>query len=296
MHWTRKPVLRILYTMDITRRTIKRKITEEEALRLKEQEPFATFRQDSKSINFSFIFGASFKSFSTLTLETAWSYERVHAFIKEKSLKDIVDNMAEKYATIDTKLWEYYAAAYYIREQFFYAYKGLMERIKRNEAFAKENGYIRSFHGAIRRLPLLSLCMHETEKDFGGGKQTVIRMRPNEDIREIAGLVNISSNSTIQSDENITMMLRFIEWESPDNPYRDKVIIIGFVHDSLDAYVEKEGAVETIKALKACFEKQDDWQKGVAFPTDCTVVDISKGEYYKRGTKFKKFCELHKGS
>lgn len=270
--------------MEIIRRTLKRRLSEGEALRLKEKEPFATFRQDSKAINFGMIFGMSFKKFSQSTLETSWSYERVQAFVKDKNLYDQANRMAEKYPTIEPKLWEYYAVAFYIREQFFATYKGLMDRIKRNEAFAKEHGYIRSHHGAIRRLPMLALCMEEV-----GG---TTKMRPDEDLREIAGMINISSNTSIQSDEVITVMDSINKWI--ESCMGIEGLIIGTVHDSVDFFVPKEGALEILAAIKSNFERDDEWQKGVKFLVDLMIVDLAKGEYYKRGTKYKKFVEMQK--
>jgi hypothetical protein len=243
--------------------------------------------------NFGLIFGMSFKKFSQSVLEVSWSHERIKTFIEEKSLEGQVELIAEKYPVIDPTLWDYYAVATHIRDQFFDTYKGLMERIKRNEAFAKEHGYIRSFHGAIRRLPMLPLCSKEIEGKYGN----YIGMRTDEDFRNIANLINITSNTSIQSDESITVMRRYADWLREDNPFKDKALIIGFVHDSVDALVEREGAMETIMALKANFETQEPWQKGITFPTDCMVVDLKEpNHYYKHGWKFKKFKDLQKSN
>ena len=292
--------------MQVLHRKVRRAITEEEAVRLKEQEPFATFRQDSKSINFGMIFGMSYKAYSANNLETSWSLERIRTFIKEKKLEGSVDEMMEKYPQIEPKLWEYYAVAKFIRDQFFDSYKGLMERIKRNEAFAKENGFVRSYHGAIRRVPMLALCTEEVEGPQG---RLVQRMRKDENMKEIANLVNITSNSTIQTDEAATVMDSVNKWmhsqygekfkHVADDEYVLEVddetysLVTGTVHDSVDFFVLKEYALEILAELQKTFERLDPWQKGVKFPIDLTIVDIGKGEYYKKGMKYKKFKELH---
>jgi hypothetical protein len=93
----------------------------------------------------------------------------------------------------------YYAVADYIREEFFKTYPGLLKRIEDRFILACENGYVRSVHGAIRRLPILHW------------------MGQDEDRKEVAGLKNIASNTTIQNDEAVrvgTSMERF-ERENP---------------------------------------------------------------------------------
>lgn len=266
----------------IKRVTTNRTITEEEFLRLKKIKPFSTFRQDSKGINFGMIFGMSFKKFSSSTLETSWSYERVQEFVKERHLEDIVKEMQEKYSNIDSKLWSYYAVAKFIRDNFFDTYKGLMKRIKRNEELGKTVGYIRSFHGGIRRVPLLSLA---TNPDTG-------RYRRDENLKEASGLVNICANSTIQTDESAVVAIAALKWNSGDNECKASVETIGFVHDSLDAYVDKDRILEVIPKLKEVFEIEEKWQQGVKFLIDIQIVDLeNKDHYYKKGVDFEKFLE-----
>lgn len=263
--------------MKIVRRTVHRRITEEEMLRLKGLEPFSTFRQDSKPINFGFIFGMSYIKFSKSVLETEWKHERILQFIQEKGISADVEKMAEKYDTLEPKLWDYYAVSNYLRSQFFGTYPGLMERIKRNERFAKENGYIRSFHGAIRRVPMLMLSVD-------GDKQ-----RPDENKKEIANLINICSNSTIQTDEVVTVMRSINTWTEKDDA---RALVHGTVHDSIDFYVEKGvDAIPVLMEIKEIFETQEEWQKGLMFPVDITICDIEKGDYYKHGTPIEKFIE-----
>lgn len=263
--------------MQIVKRTVHRRITEEEMIRLKSIEPFATYRQDSKPINFGFIFGMSYVKFSKSVLETNWKHERILAFIKEKGLYDDVEKMAEKYPLEPSEIWDYYSVSNYLRTQFFESYPGLMKRIRRNEAFAKENGYVRSFHGAIRRTPMLMLCMNEEEK-----------VRPDENKKEYGNLVNITSNSTIQSDEVVTVMSSINKWIAEGD---DRALVHGTVHDSIDFYVEKQDAIPVLLRIKEIFEHEEAWQKGLKFPVDITVCDINAGDYYKHGMSLGKLIE-----
>jgi DNA polymerase I-like protein with 3'-5' exonuclease and polymerase domains len=269
--------------MQILRETIKRTITEEEMMRLKSVEPFATFRQDSKAINFGMIFGMSFKKFSMDTLEVKWSEEKIDKFIEDKKLQSRIDYMAEKYPLVDSKLWSYYSVSEFLRNQFFESYTGLMDRIKRNEAFAKEHGYIRSFHGAIRRVPMLTFCMGNSG-----------RTRKDEDLREISNLINITSNTSIQTDEVVKVMTSMNIWCSDKNPLKDLGFCIASVHDSLDFWVQKDVAIKVCEEIKAICEKQEDWQKGVKLSVDITIVDLTqKGHFYKHGWSFKQFKKIN---
>ena len=276
--------------MTITKRTVHRTISEEEMVRLKNTEPFAQFRQDSKAINFGMIFGISYRKFSSASLETSWSYDRIHTFIIEKGLEDRIELMQEKNPNVDSKLWEYYVVADYIRTSFFETYPGLMNRIKRNEQFAKDNGYIRSFHGVIRRTPMLMFCMHEVTNKWGN---EVMELRKDENKREIANLVNITSNSTIQTDESTVVNTMITKW---NNVNSIEHYAIGTVHDSVDFYIKKSEAKELLPKMKEVFElKGENWQRGLYFPVDLTIIDLKKSDdYYKHGTSYKKFMEAQK--
>ena len=269
--------------MEIQKRTVHRRITEQEFLRLKNLEPFATYRQDAKPINFGFIFGMSFRKFSMSVLETNWKYERVQQFIKEKNLYENVEKMAERFSDQDAKTCEYWAVSNYIRTQYFESYPGLMERITRNKAFAIDNGYIRSFHGAIRRVPMMLFAFNEDGK-----------MRKDENAKEIANLINITANSTIQTDEVVTAMIRINEW-CTENGIESR--IVGMVHDSIDFYVAKrEDAPKVLQHMKEVFEKEEAWQKGLPILTDITVCDLNNPDhYYKHGTDMKKMLEQLEG-
>jgi hypothetical protein len=268
--------------MEIIRETVTRTITEEEMLRLKDLEPFYTFRQDSKAINFGMIFGMSAKKFSSQTLEIKWSLEKISKFIEDHKLKDRIDYWAEKYPAIDSKLWSYYTVSEYLRNQFFNSYTGLMDRIKRNEAFGKLNGYIRSFHGGIRRVPMLTFCIGKNGKT-----------RLNENLKEISNLINITSNTSIQTDEVVKVMTSINEWNSDNNPDIINAPTVGMVHDSADFWIIKDKALYLCTKIKDLFERTELWQKGIKLLVDMTIVDFTiKDNYYKHGMSFKKFKKL----
>ncbi len=259
-------------------RITKRTITEAEFLKLKKKEPFASYRQDSKAINFGFIFGLSYMMFSSNELEASWSPERIESLIKEKELEDDVASMQEKWKDrdVDPKLFPYYAVANYMRNKFFEAYPGLMKRIKRNEQIGRDHGYIRSFHGGIRRVPLMALCYDDKDK-----------LRKHEDRKEYSEWKNIMANTTIQTDESVHMNSCISDLDNPS------ILETGAVHDSAEMYVEREHLVTILLELKAHFERIDpDWQGKMIWPSDITVVDFNKGgHYYKHGQDADKYLK-----
>ena len=67
--------------MTKTIHTVKTLITEDDFIKLKEVEPFASMRQDSKAINFGLLFGMGAPTYSRNSLETKWSVEKIEKFI-----------------------------------------------------------------------------------------------------------------------------------------------------------------------------------------------------------------------
>lgn len=271
--------------MTIETHKVTRVLTEEEVkLHAKADiQPFKTFRQDSKAINFGCLFGISHKRFSANSIEPKWSMERIETFIKAKNLKDSVENMAIKYPTIEARLWKYYAVSNYIIEQFFESYKGFHERIDRNTDFAKEYGYIRSFHGGIRHLPLLTFV---TNQETG-------QIRKDENFKEVANWINIAANTSIQTDETAKVMGTLSKWCSDNNIYYKYGHPFGTVHDSVDFYVKRDHVVEVCNHIQEEFEKTEDWQKGIKLPIDLLVVDIKDGDYYKHGSSLEDYIKKH---
>ena len=256
-----------------------REISLAEFIKNKKKDPFATMRQDAKAPNFGMIFGVSYKKFSSSSLESGdnpWSLEKVEKFIEENHLEASVDKMADRHLDVEPKLWKYYAVANYIRTFFFESYPGLMDRIKRNEKIGKERGYIRSHHGAIRRVPLLTL----------GWDSETSKVRPDEDKSEFAGFVNITSNSTIQTDEVCTIEQRISTWKGLQS---------GTVHDSGDQYMKKTDLKEKLPQLKEHFTFKEKWGRGIIVPIDITVVDFTNPDhYYKHGYEGREIDEYLK--
>lgn len=257
--------------MQITKIKTKRNLTEEEVFRLAEVKPFSDMRQDSKAINFGLLFNMSYKKFAITVLETRWKDERIEEFIETYNLAEHIMNMEEKHPEFPEKMQKLFAIADYIKTQFFKTYEGLLDRIRRNEANGKRDGYIRSYHGAIRRVPLLRFAVTKNSN----------KIKIDENFKEYSGYVNITSNTSIQDDECSVVNGNIIKWENSEIGQQNP--IIGMTHDSVDFYVLKEGAVDTILEMKKLFEEADEeWQKGIIFNVDFKITDFEESnQYYK---------------
>jgi len=256
--------------LKIERKKIKKKISEEEMLKWKNSEPFATFRQEAKGINFGFIFGMSFKTFGDKFLALNWSPKQIESFIQERNLQDKREEL-KKTLSLNNDKASLYTVSEYIRTIYFKTYPGLMERIKRRIEEAKLNGYVRSYHGAIRRLPLLLFA--DVDDSYS----------------DIAYMYNISSNTTIQNDEACLVMKNITKIMEKWKNCLEESRVIGTTHDSVDFYIRKDVLDKKINEIYEVFESTDDWQKGIKLQIEITVVDLEKeNQYYKHGTKLKR--------
>ena len=109
-------------------------------------------------------------------------------------------------------------------------------------------------------------------------------MRPDEDMKELAGQFNITSNSTIQTDESCVINEKLSSWSYPGT------IPFGMIHDSVSFYVHKDCIREVLPKLRSHFEANDPWQRGLRVPIDIEVVDYEdSSQYFKNGISDEEF-------
>jgi len=148
-----------------------------------------------------------------------------------------------------------------------------MQRIEDYRTFAKENGYVRSHHGAIRHVPVLGL--------FG----------TDDDRKELAGLLNIVVNTTIQNDEACRVMPSIEAFETWAEEGGYQSYVYGTVHDSADIIIHRDEIDIVLNKVHEIFERYEPWQKGIPLTIDIKIADLTKGEYYKGGLKEKAFLK-----
>lgn len=268
--------------LTITKKVTKRKMSLEDFMKLKEDDPFEGYRQMAKAVNFGFLFGLVAASFAVKTLETSWTEERADQHIKDNNLRELKEKIINKFPRATPKMWKMITCATDIRTKFFSTYRGLQERISRERAFAQEYGYVRSWHGAIRRTPEF-FFMHKNDK----GRVA------SDDEKLYSGmmgtLLNVAANTTIQNFEAVVVMNSIQEinqWLKDNNM---KSYIWGSVHDSIDMCIHRdEVAVVCNKLNEICARSYPEYL-GMPLAVDIKLADLNKGEMYKGGRKLKSF-------
>lgn len=261
--------------IEIRKRKVTRLISETEFKKLKKLEPFATYRQMAKSVNFGFLFGMASMTFAANTLETSWGQEQVDKFIEDYNLYDKKFEIAQNFPDAEPTFWAYVAVADYIRSTFFKSYPGLMNRIERNKEIGERTGYIRSYHGAIRRVPMLLMKGKDDDK------------------KEIANMYNICANTTIQNDEACKILGCMIDFQNWCKENNIKSYMYGMIHDSVDLVIYRDEVKLVVNKLREIFERQEDWQKGVPLAVDITICDLAAGDHYKGGLEWKQYFRKH---
>lgn len=268
--------------LTIQKKTIRKSLTLEEFMKVKKEPPFDEYRQMAKLINFGFLFGLVAVSFSNKTLETTWTEEQADRYIKENNLRALKEKIINKFPGDTPKQWKYITCATDIRSKFFRIYPGLMERITRERDFGAEHGYVRSWHGACRRLAELFFM----EKDDNGNLKYL--SDDNKLYRkQISTLLNVAANATIQNFEAsvvMTSIVRIQRWleETNKNSY-----IWGSVHDSIDLMIYKDEKEEVLqKVYDICVEDITNMFQGMPLDVEIVVANLLKGEIYKGGTEW----------
>lgn len=262
----------------MTIQRVSRKLTgENEFKKYKKYHPFEGIRQVAKSANFSLLFGAAPHTFMKNTLEPMWSKEQADEFIETKKLHLLKDSIVQSYANkmklLSDEEATYLTCATFIRNTFFQKYKGLLERIERNKEIVENQGYTRTYHGIIRRIPLLSLRGQD------------------DDYKEMSGLINISANSPIQSLEVAKIMPSLVRINRWFRRMGFKSRVWNTVHDSVDFYFYIPELPIVIPKIYEIFERMEEWQKGVPLSIELHIADPTKGEIYHGGKDAKKLLE-----
>jgi len=246
-------------------------LDEKEFKKYKKYPPFEGVRQLSKSVNFSFLFGAAPHTFMRNVLEPMWTKEQASEFVETNKLQDlreeIVNFLTLKGKDVNYETIDYLTPATYIRNSFFEMYKGLEHRINRNTKIITEQGYTRTYHGVIRRLPLMMLK----------GKD--------DNFKDIAGYINIGANSEIQSLEVCKIMPALVRISKWFRRMGLKSRVWGMIHDSVDFYLYKPELEIVIPKIYEMFEKTEEWQKGIPLTVEFHIADPVKGEIYHSGTE-----------
>lgn len=252
----------------ITKRTEHREITLDEFKRQKGYGIYKKFRQISKSVNFLQLFGGSPSVLSQSALEVFWTPEQVEEYLKDNRCDYELEEVQNKYKNYPLERQKYIAAATRIRTNFFKSYPGLLERCDREVKYAKEHGYCRSVFGGTKN-QIQMLLRGSYDEKFSSG---ILR-----------NIENVSKNYLAQQLEACIRgrAMREIHNWLKDNNY--KSMVWNEVHDSIDYYIYKPEAKDVLAHIKHVEERKIpelmfNW---VPLPSDCSMSDLTKGQYYK---------------
>lgn len=152
-------------------------------------------RFQAKAVNFGFLYGMQWRGFKT--------YAKLDYSI------DYTDTQAQD-----------------IRANFFTTYPDLIPWHQRVERFVYEHGYVRSLHGALRRLP----SIYSTRR---GVQAEAVRQAINSPVQRLA------------SDLGVMALWRLCR----DAP-ADLIRPVAFIHDAVLAYVREDYAMEGAGAIR----------------------------------------------
>jgi DNA polymerase I-like protein with 3'-5' exonuclease and polymerase domains len=270
------------------------KMTVYDFIALKKQLPFDTYRTNAKPVNFACIFGSTGNSVGQ-RLRTVYNFseedcdkviEAVH--LEKKLLENQTGKTrAKKIADIDKEhtfngvhtwtmkeceeefmlMQKYITVGVYFVDMFFDTYKGLQERIERENTYAKNNGYVQSWRGVIRRLPELRFFKYNAKGNVvGADKELWSRYENN--------LMNISANTDAQTVE---AFFAFSTWARTQYFIRKnnlKSWVWNGTHDSLDMwlYEGEENLIVSIAQKIASRKFKPD--AGIYMGLDAEVSDL----------------------
>ena len=247
--------------------------------------PFSKWRNTSKFINFSLLFGASAPRFAVLLEQSGFTEEECEEFIQLQNLTGAYNAaLANAVGKSSPKQIKFLVVAESMRTSFFETYKGLMGRIKREQAFALANGYVRTWHGPVRHLAELRYM--QTNKDgnlIGADRSLYSKM--------FAHLLNNACNSTIQSMEARIAFSTWVNIAKYFHLWGLKSYCWNNIHDSLDFYIWKPELELVVALANACASWEREPVKGIHMSFEAEISDVQDYEhrcnsYYKAGVEY----------
>lgn len=231
-----------------------RDITLDEFLKRKKESPYKEYRQKAKTINFAFLFGASFMTLVP-DIQQNWSEEEVEDYINKNRIELVLEKSGKP-----NKIW---SVASDIRTKFFETYSYLPGFFENQHNFAMKHGYVDSVHGLRRHLPKL---LFANMPEFDG--------------KLFANLKNISINSPVQAFEAIEMYkaMNKIEKATKENKMKSRVMVM--IHDAIGGLVHKDEAKDFWYVLRDSMEDHTSFD----IPITC---EIDYGKVWGFGKEIK---------
>lgn len=253
---------------------IEREANVHDFIDLKEYKPWKGWRRTAKTQNFSLLFGCAPGRFAQTLRDKGFTESDCNELIENAHLENIYMQYKERKKNLDDLSLKYLACAQFMRDGFFAGYKGMEDRIYREQEYGQKHGFVRCWHGPFRYLPELPLMK------WGNRGMPV-----EADSKLWSGFAseqkNIACNSTIQ-----TMEVRIAEAAihylcKTCKEWGLKSYIYSMCHDSQDWVVyDKEKDLVLALVRYAC-EYPREPLYGIHMCVDGEMADLSTAESRK---------------
>jgi DNA polymerase I-like protein with 3'-5' exonuclease and polymerase domains len=257
----------------------KRKMTMDDFIDLKKYDPVKKHRQDSKAVNFGSIFGAIGSTLGSSMKSSGFSEDDVDEAIDTFGLENVLNTaLSLGKAKKGVKALKYAIVGDKLRELFFQTYPGLMKRIEREQRFALDHGYVRTWNGPVRHLPELKYMKFNAKGTAMLGSDSILYSKM------FAHLKNEACNSTIQTAEVYWAMPNATAFNHYMKKWGLKSRIFSYTHDSYEMYIYKT-ELEVVKGLikELCNINRQPYY-GIPMDMSMDIADLTKpNQYLKHG-------------
>lgn len=250
----------------------------------KDYKPFKDWRTVAKTENFGLLFGCSAGTFGGMLQQANFTETECEEYIKLKNLTAVYNAALSNAGGKSPKDIKFLVVADDMRNSFFKSYEGLMGRIKREQAFALANGYVRAWHGPVRHLAELRYMSVNEQGNLTGADRSLYS-------KIFAHILNNACNSTIQSMESRIAFSTWVNTSKYLALWGLKSYCWNNIHDSLDFYVWKPELQLVMSLANACAAWDREPVKGIHMSFDGEVSDVQDYEhrcntYYKAGVGY----------
>lgn len=248
--------------------------------------PFSAWRTVSKQINFGNLFGCSAPTFARMLKDANFTEEECEDLIKSSNnIQRYSIALNKNMGKMKPKDVKFLVAASIMQEAFFESYKGLKERIIREQNYALKNGFVRSWHGPVRHFPELRYMKITNKGEIAGADKRLFS-------KMFAHLMNNACNTSIQTMEARIVFATWVNIARYLYFWKLKSYCWNSVHDSLDFYIWKPELELVLSLANASASWEREPVYGIKMSIDAEVADVQDLEhrnntYYKSGVEVK---------
>lgn len=216
-------------------------------------------RQKSKAINFGNLFGGTKYGMCFNTVMPNWTPRECYTYIIDMKLQMPKMSGKENGNYSDKILKSHFqdlalVVAEDIHTKFFNTYSGLVPWIGECHKEARENGYIRTVHGARRLLPQLTYIGTDTDR------------------KEVSSWENIAVNSRVQNFEVAVVGRAMVGIFNDFKNNNMKSSVYGMIHDAINMYIDKDEMVEAYDIIKKNMEVDFPEYQGLFYSAEADIA------------------------